>query len=72
MYHGRKRHVCHVGSGLCKKDGKYYYYFPAKAKNDKAFRRIGVGVSDNPMGPFKWEKIILRVYRELTRDFCRR
>lgn len=39
-----------------KKDGKYYYYFPAKAKNDKAFRRIGVGVSDNPMGPFKWEK----------------
>ncbi|WP_291563165.1 family 43 glycosylhydrolase [Bacteroides sp.] len=39
-----------------KKDGKYYYYFPAKAKNDNAFRRIGVGVSDNPMGPFKWEK----------------
>jgi len=38
------------------KDGKYYYYYPAKPKKDKAFRRIGVGVSDNPLGPFKWNK----------------
>ncbi len=38
------------------KDGKFYYYFPAKAKNDNAFRRIGVGVSDKPTGPFEWEK----------------
>ncbi len=35
---------------------KYYYYYPAKPAKDKAFRRIGVGVSDHPMGPFKWEK----------------
>lgn len=39
-----------------KKDGKYYFFFPAKPKNDKAFRRIGVGVSDKPQGPFKWNK----------------
>ena len=25
-----------------RKDGKYYFFFPAKAENDKAFRRIGV------------------------------
>ncbi|WP_096427391.1 family 43 glycosylhydrolase [Labilibaculum antarcticum] len=42
------------------KDGKYYYYYPAKPKNDKAFRRIGVGVSDNPTGPFKWEKSFIK------------
>ncbi|MFI3269478.1 MAG: family 43 glycosylhydrolase [Rikenellaceae bacterium] len=38
------------------KDGKYYYFYPAKPAKDKAFRRIGVGVSDRPEGPFKWEK----------------
>ncbi len=38
------------------KDGKYYYYYPARPANDNAFRRIGVGVSDSPVGPFKWEK----------------
>ncbi|PWJ43174.1 family 43 glycosylhydrolase [Sediminitomix flava] len=38
------------------KDGKYYYYYPAKPKNENTFRRIGVGVSDSPTGPFKWEK----------------
>ncbi len=32
------------------KDGKYYLYFPAKA-HDGIFR-IGVGVSDSPVGPF--------------------
>ncbi|MFI3289686.1 MAG: family 43 glycosylhydrolase [Rikenellaceae bacterium] len=38
------------------KDGKYYYFYPAKPANDSAFRRIGVGVSDRPEGPFKWEE----------------
>jgi GH43 family beta-xylosidase len=33
------------------KDGTYYLYFPAKAK-DGAFR-IGVATSKKPMGPFK-------------------
>ncbi|WP_081735901.1 family 43 glycosylhydrolase [Saccharicrinis fermentans] len=42
------------------KDGKYYYYYPAKPKNDSAFRRIGVGVSKNPTGPFKWEKSFIK------------
>lgn len=37
------------------KDGKFYYFFPAKPQNDNAFRRIGMGVSDNPEGPFEWE-----------------
>ncbi len=37
------------------KDGKYYYFYPAKPANDNAFRRIGVGVSDRPEGPFAWE-----------------
>jgi Glycosyl hydrolases family 43/Carbohydrate binding module (family 6) len=33
------------------KDGKYYFYFPAK---DKAGgRRIGVAIGDKPYGPFK-------------------
>lgn len=33
------------------KDGKYYFYFPAKDKND--IFRIGVAVSNRPEGPFK-------------------
>lgn len=42
------------------KNGKYYFFFPAKAKNDNAFRRIGVGVSESPTGPFKWEKSYIK------------
>lgn len=38
------------------KDGKYYYYYPAKPEDQSSFRRIGVGVSDSPTGPFTWEK----------------
>ncbi|HUQ09082.1 MAG TPA: family 43 glycosylhydrolase [Steroidobacteraceae bacterium] len=33
------------------KDGKYWFYFPAKAKDGS--RRIGVAVADSPAGPFK-------------------
>ena len=33
------------------KDGKYYLYFPAKDK--EGIFRIGVAVSDSPIGPFK-------------------
>jgi hypothetical protein len=33
------------------KNGKYYFYFPAKAKDGS--RRIGVAVADSPAGPFK-------------------
>ena len=36
------------------KNGKYYFYFPAKDK-DEIFR-IGAAVSDNPAGPFVPEK----------------
>ncbi len=35
------------------KDGRYYFYFPAKDKQDVF--RIGVATSDNPAGPFKAE-----------------
>jgi|WetSurMetagenome_2_1015567.scaffolds.fasta_scaffold82088_1 hypothetical protein len=35
------------------KDGKYYFYFPAAAK-EKGFR-VGVAVADKPYGPFKPE-----------------
>ena len=38
------------------RDGKYYYYYPAQPLDGSGFRRIGVGVSDSPTGPFKWEK----------------
>jgi hypothetical protein len=34
------------------KDGKYYFYFPAMAK-DGGGMRIGVAVADKPYGPFK-------------------
>jgi hypothetical protein len=34
-----------------RKDGKYYFYFPAK-KTDGIFQ-IGVAVADSPVGPFK-------------------
>jgi len=34
------------------KDGKYYFYFPAMAKNGGGMR-IGVAVADKPDGPFK-------------------
>lgn len=33
------------------KDGRYYFYFPAKDKDDVF--RIGVAVGDSPAGPFK-------------------
>ncbi|TRX57633.1 family 43 glycosylhydrolase [Fulvivirga sp. M361] len=39
-----------------KRGDKYYYYYPAPPKDGSAFRRIGVGVSKSPGGPFKWEK----------------
>ncbi len=49
--------VCAMWAPDCiERDGKYYYYYPAKAKNDDKYRRIGVGVADKPEGPFKWEK----------------
>lgn len=35
------------------KNGKYYFYFPAKDKNDVF--RIGVATGDSPAGPFKPE-----------------
>ena len=35
------------------KDGKYYFYFPATAKDGS--RRIGVAVANSPAGPFKPE-----------------
>jgi len=35
---------------IAKKDGKYYFYFPAKDKNDVF--RIGVAIGDSPAGPF--------------------
>lgn len=35
------------------KDGKYYFYFPAKDHDD--IFRIGVAVADKPEGPFKAE-----------------
>jgi len=42
------------------KNGKYYFYFPARAKSVEAGRRrgrggIGVAVADKPYGPFKPE-----------------
>ncbi|WP_158293164.1 family 43 glycosylhydrolase [Tamlana fucoidanivorans] len=41
----------------CIKNGDlYYYYFPAPPKDESSFRRIGVGVSKSPIGPFVWEK----------------
>ncbi len=39
-----------------KKGNTYYYYYPAAPSDDSAFRRIGVGTSKSPTGPFKWEK----------------
>ncbi|MCW2120731.1 family 43 glycosylhydrolase [Flavobacterium sp. 7A] len=39
-----------------KKGDLYYYYYPAEPADKSAFRRIGVGVSKSPTGPFKWEK----------------
>lgn len=36
------------------KNGKYYFYFPAPAKQGRGFR-IGVAISDKPYGPFKPE-----------------
>lgn len=35
------------------KDGKYYFYFPAKAQDGS--RRIGIAVAESPAGPFKPE-----------------
>lgn len=39
-----------------KKGDLYYYYYPAEPADKSSFRRIGVGVSKNPTGSFKWEK----------------
>lgn len=40
------------------KNGKYYFYFPANVKKDSTTRGgfgVGVGISDKPYGPFKFE-----------------
>lgn len=37
------------------KNGRYYFYFPAKDKTDVF--RIGVATADNPAGPFKAEPL---------------
>lgn len=39
------------------RNGKYYFYFPARAKAQEARRGMGIGVavSDKPYGPFKPE-----------------
>ncbi|AUP80570.1 family 43 glycosylhydrolase [Flavivirga eckloniae] len=39
-----------------KKGDTYYYYYPAQPEDGSSFRRIGVGTSKSPTGPFKWEK----------------
>ncbi|MEO6151099.1 MAG: glycoside hydrolase family 43 protein, partial [Mucilaginibacter sp.] len=39
---------------ITKKDGKYYLFFGANdIQNDSQYGGIGVGVADNPAGPFK-------------------
>jgi len=35
-----------------KKGDKYYLFYPGIPEDRSAFRRIGVGVSDSPTGPF--------------------
>ena len=37
------------------KDGKYYFYFPATPKGERRGFGIGVGISDSPSGPFRFE-----------------
>lgn len=34
------------------KNGKYYFYYPAKPKDGSAFMRVGIAVADHPAGPF--------------------
>lgn len=57
--HGRILHVDDIpwvkrqlwAPDAAHKDGKYYFYFPAKDHQD--IFRIGVAVADHPAGPFK-------------------
>ena len=37
------------------KDGKYYFFYPAKPEESWK-KRIGMGVSNSPEGPFEWEE----------------
>lgn len=43
-----------------KKGDTYYYYYPAEPQDGSSFRRIGVGTSKSPTGPFKWEKSYIK------------
>ena len=43
-----------------KKGDTYYYYYPADPQDGSSFRRIGVGTSKSPTGPFKWEKSYIK------------
>lgn len=43
-----------------KKADTYYYYYPAEPQDGSSFRRIGVGTSKSPTGPFKWEKSYIK------------
>lgn len=52
---GKKNAFAMWAPDCIEKDGKYYYYYPAEPQDGSAFRRIGVGVSDSPEGPFVWE-----------------
>ncbi len=39
-----------------KKEGMYYYYYPAPPADKSAFRRIGVATATSPEGPYTLEK----------------
>lgn len=53
---GKKNSYSMWAPDCIEKGGKYYYYYPAAPLDESSFRRIGVGISDSPTGPFKWEE----------------
>lgn len=52
---GKKNSFAMWAPDCISKDGNYYYYYPAAPQDGSAFRRIGVGISESPTGPFVWE-----------------
>ena len=57
---GKKNSYSMWAPDCIKKGDKYYYYYPAQPKDESTFRRIGVGVSKSPTGPFKWKKSYIK------------
>jgi len=55
-------HAFHEGSSMRKRNGIYYYLFADTSRRDDRPTCLGYATSDSPLGPFKYQGIIIDNY----------